>query len=107
MLRCYRATMAIDDQYDGEVVDRATKCPKCEIAVSTRWSPTDKSKAHPEAPYQDTDQQVYKEVDRQVCRDTHRQVYEVDQDSTDTACRELNHEVYQMVTKADFEWQLT
>jgi len=95
--------MAIDNQYDGEVVDGATKFQKREIAVSTRSSPTDKSIAHLEAAYRDTHRQVNQEVDRQVCRDTHRQVYEVDQDSTDVACQEHNHEVDQMVTEADFQ----
>jgi len=59
-LHCYRATMAIDIQYDGEVVDGVTKFPRREKAMSTWSSPTDKSKAHLEA----------------VCRDTHRQVYQ-------------------------------
>jgi hypothetical protein len=45
--------MAIDNQYDGEVVDGATKFQKREIAVSTRSCPTDKSKAHLEAVYSD------------------------------------------------------
>jgi hypothetical protein len=79
--------MAIDNQYDGEVVDGATKLQMRERAVSTRSSPTDnptaKSKAHLDA----------------VCRDTLRQVYQVDHDSTAAA---HNHEVDQMVTEADF-----
>jgi hypothetical protein len=58
--------MAIDNQYDGEVVDGATNFQKREIAVSTRSSPTDKSKAHLEAVYRDTHRQVYQEVDREV-----------------------------------------
>jgi len=36
--------MAIDNQYDAEVVDGATNFQKREIAVSTRSSPIDKSK---------------------------------------------------------------
>jgi hypothetical protein len=43
--------MASNNQYDGEVVNGATKFPKREIAVSTRS--TDKSKARLEAVYQD------------------------------------------------------
>jgi len=54
MLHCYRATMAIDSQYDGEVVDGATKFQQREIALSNQSSstdnppssPTDKPKAH-------------------------------------------------------------
>ena len=53
-------------------------------------SPTDKSKAHLEAVY----------------RDMHRQVYQVDQDSTEAAYRERNHEVDRMVTEADFQRRL-
>jgi hypothetical protein len=52
--------MAIDNQYDGEVVDGATKFQKREIAVSTRS--TDKSKAQLEAVYRDTHRQSYEEV---------------------------------------------
>jgi hypothetical protein len=40
--------MAIDNQYDGEVVDGATKFQKREIAVSKRS--TDKPKAHRRQP---------------------------------------------------------
>jgi hypothetical protein len=82
--------MAIDNQYDVEVVDGATKFQKRKIAVSTRSSPTDKSKAHLEAAY----------------RDTHRQVYQVDQVPTEATYRERNHEVDQMVTEADFQTRL-
>jgi hypothetical protein len=36
--------MAIDKQYDGEIVNRATNFQNREIAVSDQSSPTDKSK---------------------------------------------------------------
>jgi hypothetical protein len=67
--------MAIDNQYDGEVVDGATKFQKREIAVSTRSSPTDKSKAHLEAAYRDTHRQVYQEVLPTSQKYAERQVY--------------------------------
>jgi len=129
-LHCYRATMAIGNQYDGEVVDEGTKFQKREIAVSTRSSPTDKSKAHLQAVCRDTHRQGYKEVQptsqkptwkqsaetrtnkstmksiRQVKKYAERQVYHVDQDSTEAACRKRNHEVNQMVTEADFQRRL-
>jgi len=54
--------MAIDNQYDGEVVDGATNFQKREIAVSDQSSPTNKLKAYVEAVYRDT----RREVDRQV-----------------------------------------
>jgi len=91
--------MAIDNQYDGEVVDGATNFQKREIAVSTRSSPTNKSKAHLEVVYRDTHRQVYLEVDREVYQ-------EIDQHSTKAAYRERNHEVDQMVTEADFQRRL-
>jgi hypothetical protein len=67
-----------------------------------------------------TEQQIFKEGDRcanrirsyrqvkahqeAVYRDTHREVNrEVDQDRTEGAYRECNHEVARMVTEADFE----
>ena len=50
-LHCYRATMAIENQYDGEVVDGATNFQKREIAVTDQSSPTDKLKAYREAVY--------------------------------------------------------
>ena len=43
--------MAVDNQYDGEVVNRATNVYMTEVAMSTRSSSTDKSKAHLEAVY--------------------------------------------------------
>jgi hypothetical protein len=49
--------MAIDNQYNGEVVDGATEFPKREIALSRRS--TDKLKAHLEAVYRDARRQVY------------------------------------------------
>jgi len=110
--------MAIDNQYDGEVVDGATKFQKREIVVSTQSSPTDKLKAHLEAAYRDTHQQVYQEVDRHVCRDMHREVYQevlparqkyaerqVYQVPSEATYRERNHEVDRMVTSADFQRQ--
>jgi len=75
-LHCYRTTMAIDNQYDGEVVDGATNFQKREIAVSDKSSPTDKSKAHGEAGYRNT----HREVDQEAYR-------EVDHDSTEAAYR--------------------
>jgi len=69
--------MAIDNQYDGEVVDEATNFQKREIAVSDLSSPTDKSKAHVEAVYRNTHQ----EIDQEAYR-------EVDQDSTEVTYRE-------------------
>jgi vancomycin resistance protein YoaR len=92
--------MAIDDQYDGEVVNGATNFHKRAIAVSTRSSSTNKSKAHLEAVYRDTHRQIYQAVDRQVYQ-------EIDQDSTEAAYRERKHEFDQMVTEADFERRLT
>jgi hypothetical protein len=56
--------MAIDNRYDGEVVDGATNFQKREIAVSDLSSPTDKSKAHMEAVYRNTYREVYREVDQ-------------------------------------------
>jgi hypothetical protein len=50
--------MAIDNRYD-EDVDGATSFQKGEITTSTQSSPTNNSKAHQEAIYQDT----YREVD--------------------------------------------
>jgi len=60
--------MGNDNPYDDDVIDGGTNFQKREIAVSTRSSPTDKSKAHREAVYQDTHLQVYGEVDRQSPR---------------------------------------
>jgi len=96
--------MATDNQYDGEVVDGATKFQKREIAVSTRS--TDKSKAHLEEVYRDTHRQVYQEVLPTSHEYAERHVYQVDQDSTEAACRERNHEIDQMVTEADFQRRL-
>ena len=98
--------MAIDNQYDGEVVDGATKFQKREITMSTRSSSTDKSKAHLEAVCRDTHRQVYQEVLPTSQKYAERQVYQVDQDSTKAAYRERNHEVNQMVTEADFQRRL-
>jgi hypothetical protein len=95
--------MAIDNQYDGEVVDGETKFQKREIAVPTRSSPTDQSKAHLEAVCGDMHRQVYQEVLPTSQKYAERQVYQVDQDSTKAAYRERNHEVDQVVTKADFQ----
>jgi len=89
-LHCNLATMAIDNPYDDEVVDGATNFQKREIAVSDQSSPINKSKANLKAVY----------------RDTHRKVYWVNQDSTEVAYRERNHEVDRMVTEADFERRL-
>ena len=52
--------MAIDNRYDGEDVDGATSFQKGEITTSTQSNPTNNSKAHREAIYQDT----YREVDQ-------------------------------------------
>jgi hypothetical protein len=79
---------------------------KREITVSTRSSPTDKSKAHLEAVCRDTHRQVYQEVLPTSQKYAERQVYQVDQDSTKATCRERNHEVDQMVTEADFQRRL-
>jgi hypothetical protein len=92
-LHCNLATMAINNRYDDEVVDGATNFQR-EIAVSTRSNPTDKSK-----PTESQSTKTHREVDRDVYR-------EVDQDSTEAAYRERNHEVDQMVTEADFERRL-
>jgi len=54
--------MAIDNQYDGAVVDGATWFQQRMIAVSTQSRPTDKSKANLEAVYRDTYQEGYTEV---------------------------------------------
>ena len=43
--------MAIDNQYDGEVVDGATNFQKREIAVPDQSTPTDKLKAYQDAVY--------------------------------------------------------
>jgi len=88
--------MAIDNHYDGEVIDWATKFQKREIAVSTQSSPTNKSKDHLEAVYRETQRQFYNELDREVYQ-------EVDHDSTEAAYPEHNNEVDQMVTDADFQ----
>jgi hypothetical protein len=53
----------------------------------SKMRPTDKLKAHRDAVYSDT----------------HREVYQVHQDSTEAAYRKRNHEVDQMVTKADIK----
>jgi len=66
--------------------------------VSDQPSPTDKPKAHREAVYPDTHQEVNREVDLQVCQ--------VDQDSAEAAYRKRNHEVDRMVTKVHFEWRV-
>jgi len=78
--------MAIDNQYDGEVVNGGMKFQNREIAMSTWSSLTDKSKDHLEAVYWDTHWQFYKELDHEVYQ-------EVDHDSTEAAYRERNHEV--------------
>jgi len=46
--------MAIDNRYDEEDVDGATSFQKGEITTSTQSNPTNNSKAHQEAIYQDT-----------------------------------------------------
>jgi len=66
-----------------------------EIAVSDQPSPTDKPKAHREAVYADTHQEVNQDVNLQVCQ--------VDQDSTEAAYPKRNNEVDRIFTKADFE----
>jgi hypothetical protein len=58
--------MAIDIQFDGEVVDRASKFQLGEIAMATRSSATNKSKAPLDVPYRDRPRQVYQEVDGPV-----------------------------------------
>src|SRR5882757_2064896 len=87
-LHRYRATMAIVNQYDGEVVDGATNFQKREIPVSDQSRPTDKSKAHVEAVYRNTHRQVDQEVSQEVY-----------QDATEAAYRERNHEVDRIVTE--------
>jgi len=121
--------MAIDNQYDGEVINGATKFQKREIAVSTQSRPTDKSKAHREAVYRDTHRQGYKEVQPTSQKPTWKQSAETRTDkSTKKSYRQVkstrrakstkstkillkppiesNHEVDQMVTEADFQRQL-
>jgi hypothetical protein len=83
--------MAMDNRYDEEDVDGATSFQKGEITTSTQSNPTNNSKAHWEEIYQDT----YREVEREV--------YLVDQDSTEVAYRQRNHEVDRRVTEADFQ----
>jgi len=68
---------------------------KREIALSDQPSPTDEPKAHREAVYPDTHQEVNQEVDLQVCQ--------VEQDSPEAAYRKRNHEVERIITQADFE----
>jgi len=96
--------MAIENQYDGEVVDGATKFQKREIAVSTQS--TDKLVAHMEADYGDTHQQGYNEVLPTSQKYAERQVYQVDQDSTEAAYRKRNGEVDRIVTKVDIQPRL-
>jgi len=55
-------------------------------------------KPHLVAVYRDTHREVYREVDRQV--------YQVNQDSTESANQERTHEVDRMVTEADFQRRL-
>jgi hypothetical protein len=121
--------MAIDNQYDGEVVDGATKFQKREIAVSTRSSPTDKSKAHLEAVYLDTHRQGYNEVQptsqkptwkqsaetrtNKSTKKSYQQVKSTPRGKSTKSTKillmppiESNHEVDQMVTEADFQRQL-
>jgi len=85
--------MAINNRYDDEVVDGPTNFQR-EIAVSTRSNPTDMSK-----PTESQSTKTHREVDRDVYR-------EVDQDSTEAAYQERNHEVDRMVTEAGFERRL-
>jgi hypothetical protein len=68
---------------------------KREIAVSDQPSPNDKPQAHRKVVYSDTHRELYREVNQQV--------YQVDQDSTEVAYQNRNHEVDQMVTEADFK----
>jgi len=119
--------MAIDNQYDGEVVDGVTKFQKREIAVSTRS--TDMSKAHLEAFFRDTHRQGYKEVQPTRQKPTWKQSAETGTDmSTKKSYRQVKsaprgkstestkiqlkppieskNEVDQMVTKVDFERRL-
>jgi len=74
--------MAIDNQYNGGVIDGTMKCHKREITVCTQSSPTDKSEAHLEAACRDMHQQVYQEVQPTSQKNAKRQVYQVDQGST-------------------------
>jgi hypothetical protein len=104
--------MAIDNQYDGEVVDGATKFQKegdsrvytiksyrqvksppggsqpRHAPTGLQRSPTEKSKAHLEAVCRETHRQVYQEVLPTGQEYAERQVYQVDQDSTEAAYRE-------------------
>jgi len=83
--------MAIDNRYDEEDVDGAMCFQKGEITTSTQSNPTHNSTAHGEAIHRDT----HREVDREV--------NVVNQDSTEAAIRERNHEVHRKVTEADFQ----
>ena len=83
--------MAIDNRYNEEDVDGATSFQKGEITTSTQSNPTHNSTAHREAIQRDT----HREVDREV--------NVVNQDSTEAANRERNHEVDRRVTEADFQ----
>jgi hypothetical protein len=52
--------MAIDYRYDEEDVDGAMSFQEGEITTSTQSNPTNDSKAHQEAIYQDTNREFYK-----------------------------------------------
>jgi hypothetical protein len=65
--------------------------------MSTGSNPTNKSEAHWEVVYR-YPPRVHQEVDRQVHR--------VDQDASNAVYQECNHEVDQIVNKADFKRRL-
>jgi len=83
--------MAIDNRYDEEDVDGATSFQKGQITTSTQSNPTHNSTAHREAIHRDT------------LREVNREVNLVNQDSTEAANRERNHEVDRRVTEANFQ----
>jgi hypothetical protein len=93
-LHCYPATKAIDNRYD-EVVDGATNCQKGRDSRVRSVKSYRQVKSLPGGSLPRHAQRLYRKVDRQV--------YQVDQDATEAAYGERNHEVDRIVTEAGFE----
>jgi len=87
--------MAIDNQNDGEVVDGATNLSKVGDSHVYMIKSYRQVKSPPGG-------SLLRHTPISLPR-IHWQVYKVDQDSTEAACQEGNHEVDQMVTEVDYQ----
>ena len=90
--------MAIDNQYNGEVVEWGTNFQKREIAVSDQPNPTVMGKTLRKATYPLTH--------REVTQDVSSLVWQVEKDLTEPANQLCKCVVDLMSTEADFERQL-